>query len=50
MNAARDLARSTGAVRLELSTAKDNLAAKALYQELGYRIDAEYDHLELDVR
>lgn len=47
MNAALDLARSTGAARLTLSTAKDNLAAKSLYLALGYRVVEEFDHLEL---
>ena len=47
MNAAVKLARSTRAARLALSTAKDNHTARALYLSLGYRIDEEFDHLEL---
>jgi ribosomal protein S18 acetylase RimI-like enzyme len=47
MGAALDLARSAGAARLVLSTAKDNMPAKALYLSLGYRVDEEFDHLEL---
>lgn len=47
MDAAVGLARSTGAARLVLSTAKDNAAAKSLYLSLGYRIDEAFDHLEL---
>ncbi|MFL5339314.1 MAG: GNAT family N-acetyltransferase [Gemmataceae bacterium] len=49
MNAALEHARATGAVRLELSTAKDNVSAKALYLDLGYEIDRDYDHLQLTV-
>ena len=47
MNAATNLARSTGAARLVLSTAKDNAAARALYTSLGYQLDEHYDHFEL---
>jgi ribosomal protein S18 acetylase RimI-like enzyme len=47
MDAALDLARSTGAARLVLATAKDNVSAKALYLSLGYRVDEQFDHLEL---
>jgi GNAT superfamily N-acetyltransferase len=47
MNAALNLARSTGAARLVLSTAKGNVPAKSLYLSLGYRQDEEFDHLEL---
>lgn len=50
MNAALDLARSTSAARLVLSTAKDNQAAKSLYLSLGYRVDEAFDHLELSVQ
>src|SRR5262245_41701190 len=47
MCAALGLARSTGAARLVLSTAKDNAAARSLYLSLGYRLDEKFDHLEL---
>jgi GNAT superfamily N-acetyltransferase len=47
MDAALGLARSTGAARLVLSTAKDNVPAKSLYLSLGYRVDEVFDHLEL---
>jgi ribosomal protein S18 acetylase RimI-like enzyme len=47
MNAALELARATGAARIELATAKDNVAAKSLYLALRYRIVEEFDHLEL---
>lgn len=47
MDVALGLARSTGATRLVLSTAKDNEAARSLYLSLGYRMDEAFDHLEL---
>jgi GNAT superfamily N-acetyltransferase len=50
MNAALELARSTGAARLALSTAKDNHTARSLYLSVGYRVDEEFDHLELPVQ
>jgi GNAT superfamily N-acetyltransferase len=50
MDAALDLARSTGAARLVLSTAKENRAAKSLYLTLGYRLDEAFDHLELSIQ
>jgi GNAT superfamily N-acetyltransferase len=45
LEAACELARSTGAARLRLSTAKDNGAAKALYLASGYRM-VEFDQYE----
>ena len=42
MNRARDLARETGASRLELSTATDNLVAQRLYERLGYQRDEAF--------
>lgn len=47
MEAACDLARTTGAARLVLATAKDNVPARSLYLSLGYRVDEVFDHLEL---
>jgi GNAT superfamily N-acetyltransferase len=49
MEAARQLAVSTGAARLVLSTARDNAAARSLYLSLGYRVDEAFDHLELSL-
>jgi ribosomal protein S18 acetylase RimI-like enzyme len=46
--AACELARSTGASRIRLSTAKDNEAAKALYAATGYR-RIDFDQYELAV-
>ncbi len=48
LEAACELARSTGAARLRLSTAKDNEAARALYLASGYRM-VEFDQYELAV-
>jgi ribosomal protein S18 acetylase RimI-like enzyme len=48
LEAACELARSTGAARLRLSTAKDNEAAKALYLASGYR-SVEFDQYELEI-
>jgi ribosomal protein S18 acetylase RimI-like enzyme len=39
MSAAADLARAEGRARLDLSTARDNLAAQALYEALGWQRD-----------
>jgi ribosomal protein S18 acetylase RimI-like enzyme len=49
MDAALELAKSTGAARLVLSTAKDNASAKSLYFSLGYRVDERFDHFELPI-
>ena len=35
--------------RLSLSTAKNNLTAKYLYQSLGYKLDQTYDHYSLEI-
>lgn len=48
LEAACELARSTGAARIRLSTAKDNEAARALYLAAGYRT-VEFDQYELAV-
>ena len=47
MAAARDLAMATGAARLTLATARDNLRAKALYESHGYQTDQVFDHYHL---
>jgi ribosomal protein S18 acetylase RimI-like enzyme len=41
MNRATDYARETGAMRLDLLTAKDNTPGQALYEKLGYRLSNE---------
>jgi len=42
MERARQHALETGAVRIELATARDNRVAQALYESLGYRRDEAY--------
>jgi ribosomal protein S18 acetylase RimI-like enzyme len=41
-----ELARATGAKGVALETMKDNHRAKALYEFLGFQIDADCDHYE----
>lgn len=43
LRAAADFARSAGAVRLELSTARTNQAAQALYEREGWRRVDEFE-------
>lgn len=52
MDAARDLARRTGAIRLELTTERSNITAQALYERCGYaRDDVFYKYiLTVDTR
>jgi len=50
MEAAHRHGRRTGAVRIELATAKTNRAARALYDDLGYELDDEFDFLSLRLR
>jgi ribosomal protein S18 acetylase RimI-like enzyme len=50
MAAAHRHGRRTGAVRIELATAKTNRAARALYDDLGYELDDEFDFLSLRLR
>jgi len=47
MSAARTFAKGTGAVRLELATARTNLAAQALYESLGWERDDEFHRYNL---
>lgn len=42
LNAAAEIARAAGAVRLELSTAITNLPAQRLYDALGWKRDEEF--------
>lgn len=44
MNTAYEHAKRTGAKGLALATAKDNVQAKALYENLGYALDTSFDH------
>jgi ribosomal protein S18 acetylase RimI-like enzyme len=50
MEAARRHGVRTGAVRIELATAKTNRAARALYDALGYELDDHFDYLSLRLR
>ena len=47
MNRARQFGVETGAAQVILATEKNNHRAKALYDDLGYDLDAELDHYEL---
>jgi ribosomal protein S18 acetylase RimI-like enzyme len=47
MHAAQEFAAATGASQLRLATARNNGAAKALYERLGYRLDETFDHYTL---
>ena len=42
MDAATDAARATGAVRVELTTARTNVAAQRLYESLGWVRDEQF--------
>jgi ribosomal protein S18 acetylase RimI-like enzyme len=42
IRAAEDYARAAGAVRLELSTARDNTPAQRLYESLGWKRDEDF--------
>jgi GNAT superfamily N-acetyltransferase len=42
LTAATDHARKIGAVRLALSTQKDNVTARRLYEKAGWALDEEY--------
>ncbi len=50
MNAAKDFAQSTGAVRLGLMTAHTNTQAQALYESLGYKMDTDYRSYNLSLK
>jgi GNAT superfamily N-acetyltransferase len=47
MERAREFGQASGASRLELSTAQDNLGAQALYESLGYVRDEAFYFYEL---
>jgi ribosomal protein S18 acetylase RimI-like enzyme len=50
LNASTAHARDTGAVRLELATARTNHAAQALYEALGWTRDDEFHRYSLTMR
>ena len=47
MEQARRLAEETGAVGLELATARTNVGAQRLYESLGYQLDDQFLRYEL---
>ncbi len=49
LDRARQLAEDTGAVGLELATARTNTGAQRLYQSLGYRVDEQFLRYELEL-
>ncbi|HSG18519.1 MAG TPA: GNAT family N-acetyltransferase [Anaerolineae bacterium] len=49
MERAREFGQASGADRLELSTARDNRPAQALYESLGYVRDEEFYFYELSL-
>lgn len=49
MEAAREHARSTGTIRLELATAHTNERAQRLYEGLGYVMDRDFRHYSLSL-
>ncbi len=49
MDRARDCARESGALRLELATARTNLTAQALYRQRGYVEDKVFLRFSLSV-
>lgn len=49
MLAAQDFGRAAGAVRLDLSTARSNARAQALYESLGWQRDGVFSTYTLDL-
>jgi len=50
LEAAADYARDSGAVRMELATARSNAAAQSLYESLGWARDEVFLHYTLAIR
>ncbi|WP_404788790.1 GNAT family N-acetyltransferase [Altericista sp. CCNU0014] len=50
MSAAENFARETGAVQIILSTQTSNIAARSLYQSLGYCKDENFCHYSLSLQ
>lgn len=50
IDASRALATETDALRVDLSTAKDNVTAQALYEKLGFIRDTEFYSYSLAVK
>ncbi len=49
LNASRDFAKESGALRLELATAKDNMTAQRLYESVGYVPDTTFKRYSLAI-
>ena len=49
MNAASQWAKARGAARLDLETARDNVAGQQLYRSLGYELDEVFLKFSLDL-
>lgn len=49
MNQAQQLAKKTGASRIDLETAIDNTSAQSLYESLGYERDIEFHKYSLEL-
>ncbi len=47
VEAASQFASDAGVCRIDLTTARDNLAAKNLYESVGYDVDTKFDHYKL---
>jgi ribosomal protein S18 acetylase RimI-like enzyme len=45
-----NLAKRTGSIRVDLSTAKDNLSAQPLYEKIGFIKDTEYFSYSLTIK
>ena len=50
INSSVSLAKSTGSIRVDLSTAKNNFSAQALYGKIGFVKDSEYFSYSLAVQ
>ena len=49
MNAASEWAKTQGAARLDLETARDNYPGQVLYRDLGYELDEVFLKFSLDL-
>ena len=49
MQRARQHAEETGALRIDLETARDNLAGQRLYEQLGYVRDQQFHKYSLPI-
>lgn len=49
LNSVSKFAVASDAVRVDLATAKDNVAAKSLYEAMGYSVDTAFDHYKWHV-